>query len=271
MSDQTASAETEPKTKVAVLKPLKALPTNRMAFGKQLDVLRGWVIASGPEGKAVSNKDVGNIVRMASDTVTLGNAFFAEAGLLERRDGGYAPTAVTVAFNQAYDWAPETAAHKLAPAFEQAWFGQTLLPRLRMASMSETEALTVLGEASRAASSFKPQLQIVLDYMEVAGLIVRDNGQIRFAASRPSEMPAATPKAEAEPKLEHRPTDQGKATPVSTSFSQPTEGQVQFNVSVRVSMVEFAGWDADRITAFFNGIAEVLAAKSGIERGATEP
>ena len=45
-----------------------------------------------------------------------------------------------------------------------------------------------------------------------------------------------------------------------------TEGTIQFHVSVRVDMTEFAGWKADRITAFFGGIAQVLAAKGDLEK-----
>jgi hypothetical protein len=41
---------------------------------------------------------------------------------------------------------------------------------------------------------------------------------------------------------------------------------VQFHVSVKVDMAEFAGWSADRITAFFGGIAQVLAAKGTLEK-----
>jgi hypothetical protein len=31
-------------------------------------------------------------------------------------------------------------------------------------------------------------------------------------------------------------------------------------------MAEFAGWKPERITAFFNGIAEVLKAKANVEK-----
>ena len=59
-------------------------------------------------------------------------------------------------------------------------------------------------------------------------------------------------------------------TTVSTVFSQPADGLVQFNVSVKVDMREFAGWAPERITAFFGGIAQVLAAKGSIEKVASE-
>ena len=44
---------------------------------------------------------------------------------------------------------------------------------------------------------------------------------------------------------------------------------MQFNVSVKVNMQEFAGWQAERVTAFFNGIAQVLAAKGALEKEAS--
>jgi hypothetical protein len=56
-----------------------------------------------------------------------------------------------------------------------------------------------------------------------------------------------------------------KTTAVVTSFAAPTEGIVQFHVSVRVDMGEFKGWAPERIAAFFGGIAQVLAAKGKVE------
>jgi hypothetical protein len=38
---------------------------------------------------------------------------------------------------------------------------------------------------------------------------------------------------------------------------------------VKVNAQDFAGWSPDRITAFFGGIAQVLAAKGALEREAS--
>ncbi len=56
---------------------------------------------------------------------------------------------------------------------------------------------------------------------------------------------------------------------IATTFSMPAEGIVQFNISVKVNAQDFAGWSPDRITAFFGGIAQVLAAKGALERDAS--
>ena len=59
-----------------------------------------------------------------------------------------------------------------------------------------------------------------------------------------------------------------RSSAVATMFTQPTEGVVQFHISVKVDMAEFADWSPERITAFFAGIAQVLAAKGKLEKSA---
>lgn len=62
-----------------------------------------------------------------------------------------------------------------------------------------------------------------------------------------------------------------RTRPTRSPFSAPTEGVVQFHVSVKVDMNEFEGWQPERIAAFFGGIAQVLSAKGAIERSTTAP
>ena len=42
-------------------------------------------------------------------------------------------------------------------------------------------------------------------------------------------------------------------------------GGVQFDFSIRVGMAEIAGWSAERIAAFFAGLAQVIAARGKAE------
>ena len=71
------------------------------------------------------------------------------------------------------------------------------------------------------------------------------------------------------PQMEVKDAPLSKTATIATTFSTPVEGIVQFNVSVKVNMQEFAGWQPDRVAAFFNGIAQVLAAKGAIEKEAS--
>ena len=54
---------------------------------------------------------------------------------------------------------------------------------------------------------------------------------------------------------------------VATAFAQVPEGVLKFSVDVNVDLREFATWQPDRISAFWAGIAQVLAAKAAVEGG----
>ena len=98
-------------------------------------------------------------------------------------------------------------------------------------------------------------------YLTAVGLVILENGTLRRA--RTNGQTETTAKAE-----QVAPTQQKSAT-VATAFAAPTEGVVQFHVSVKVDMKEFAGWEPDRIASFFSGIAQVLAAKGNVEQNAS--
>src|SRR3990172_1517951 len=76
-----------------VSRPKYSLPTERIAFDRQLEILRAYVSASGAQAsRPVSNNDLGGIVKLNVSTASLPNAFFRDARLLEQVDGGHLPT-----------------------------------------------------------------------------------------------------------------------------------------------------------------------------------
>lgn len=248
-------------------KPKKVLPTSRIAVTKQLEIVRGYVHASGQQGKGVKLNELASIMNMHPNTVTLTNPFFSDIGLIQRGEGGYVPSSDAIAYAGAFDWDPEKAAFKLRPAVEAAWFSSLLMPKLRMRSMSEDEAIAELAGEAAAGKEYKAQLRMLLEWMEVSGLVFRENGRVtRRSAPAGEEIPEKPTDSEPEPSSQPA----GKSSSFFTTFSQPTEGVIRFNVSVKIDMAEFAGWKADRIAAFFSGIARVLAAKGNLEQDASE-
>jgi hypothetical protein len=159
----------------------KILPTPRIAFPKQLDLLRAHAAASGPEQKSVGNADVAPFVGLSKSTISLANPFFVDVGLLERVGGGFIPSQEVLNFAQAYKWDAEHAAHELAPLLQRSWFGEALLPRLGFDSHSEKEALRIMDREAGAGPNYESQLRTILDYLEVTGLIERDGDSIRLA------------------------------------------------------------------------------------------
>lgn len=250
----------------------KIFPTSRISFEKQITILQAYAAAAGPNGKAVPNKEVAGLVKMTRETVSLANAFFSDIGLIQRAEGGYIPAPEVVNFQLAHQWDPEKAGHKLAPIIERTWFTQRLLPKLRMGLLNKKTAIADLAEAASVPPKYEPQVTLLLDYMEFAGIVQQDtNGMYMataLAGSRgaiPVPDPSISPNIS--PKFEAHATGRS-STWISSAWipsSSPTEGVIQFQVSVKVSMAELSGWSADRITAFFGGVAQVMAAKGKIE------
>lgn len=250
------------------VRPTKVIPTERIKIEKQFDLLRAFVAASGPTGKPVNNKDAAAILNMADTTVSLANNFFVEMGLLTKTGNGFMPSAEVIGYAQAYDWNPDTAAYKLAPLLSKAWFFEAIAPKLKFstAGMDEDDVIKLLAEASAAAPAYRANLKVIVDFMETTGLVQREGGMVRLARAVPTTSPSPErPMEGTAPDTREQPTPRAS---VVTAFSQPTEGVVRFHVSVNVEMAEFANWSPDRISAFFNGVAAVLAAKADIEREA---
>lgn len=181
MSDESiesgTSSSAEP-TRVAKAKPIKVLPTERLGFEKQLSVLRGYAAASAADRKAVSNKEVGIIVQIHENTVSICNPFFQDIGLLIKEGQKNRPSDEVVDYAQAFDWDAEKAAHKFSVIFRKSWFGAALIPRLTFRPLAKDEATTFLANDAKAPKEYKPNLEIILEYLRAAGVIQSDGATI---------------------------------------------------------------------------------------------
>ncbi len=249
-------------------KPTKVVPTDRIGVGRQLDILRAYAAASGNGSRAATVGEVAEIVKMSAATIQLAHPFLASIGLITRTGtGAYSVSQEALGFLNAYEWDKETASHKLGSVMRNAWFGQALLSRITFGPIDEKNAIAVLAEACSAPPEYEKELRMVIEFMAAAGLVLRENGQVRprpTLASSPSEAPAPAPQPRVE---EPREKEQSvNASRLNTSV-QSTPGKFNLNISVEVDMAEFSTWRPERIQAFFRGVAEVLAAKADFEKG----
>ena len=88
-NDTTNAQQTSPKEKRP--EPQETLPTDRVAFEKQMQFLLAYAAASENGTKGVSNDTVAELVKMKSSTVSLANAFFVKSGFLTRSGREYIP------------------------------------------------------------------------------------------------------------------------------------------------------------------------------------
>jgi hypothetical protein len=274
MSDTSTPADQTPTLKVvqpkaAKVKPRHPLPTERIAVKKQIDLLRAYAIAYEQHHRPITYNEVISILKLNPVTASLATPFFVDAGLLEKSaQQGFIPTPVVMAYYHAYKWNPEGAPDKLAPAFSDTWFARNLMPKLRFKNtMTLDSVITTLAEESNAQPEHRGQLRALIDLMAEVGMITRDGNQIRLGNALPVAEPEATTPP---PSTDREPAPRPASTaPVATTL-QGGLGGVRFSVNVAVDMEEFRTWSPDRISAFFNGIAAVLAAKAAVERDAAK-
>jgi hypothetical protein len=279
-SDEAQSQPTEPTTatptpgKPVRIKPSRVLPTNRISFPKQLELLRGFAAESGPTKKPVTVDEAGKLAGMVGSTVTLANPFFLDVGFLTKHEQKgeawkFVPSEAVFEFKRQYEWQPEKASQKLVSIVGRSWFADALMPRLSMSPISEDDAITLLAEKATAAPEYKSNLRILIEYLAAAGVVERENGQIRLSRNADLTPPAKQPEVgRVEPA--QQPETPALNPALSTGFIQPRPGAMNFHIDVSVDLSEIAEWSADRITAFFSGVAMVLHAKGQLEQKASK-
>lgn len=178
-----------PETAGSVVRPMKAslsksLPTDRVSFEKQTQVLRAYAAASGAEKKAVTNDEVSSVLAgLAASSISLCNPFFSEVGLLVQDGRKQRPTEPVFDYFHAYEWNPEIAGTKLYRVFQESWAAKALLPKLAFRSLSKEEAISFLAEESKATKAHRKHLELILDFLNISGVLRLDGSSVLKPAS----------------------------------------------------------------------------------------
>lgn len=251
-------------------RPKRIVPTDRLEKTKQFDLIRAYAIASGPDRRPVTNEDVARVANLAAFTVSVNNAFFMDCGFIRRSEAGFVVADEVHDFNRVYSWAKETAGTKLAPLLRDTWFGQSLLPRLKFKEMSYSDAVSRLADDSGASADYKTQIGLLLEYLCFCGLITITNGVVKLAPEDYQSPIADNGNQDLSPtESDIEPLEQSPRTPApnqrSSQAPSSSANSISFSIQVDVDVGEISTWDPQRISAFFSGIAQVLAAKKGSE------
>ena len=263
MAKHTAEQASPPKPDKSEKssRPKKVLPSDRIRFEKQLDILKAYASVC-VNGAGVSVKPVAELVDMNESTIYLANSFLADAGLIVKGSGGFAPAPEVAEYKRALEFTPDIAGHRLAPVLSKAWFFACLRPKLEFKTLSDDEAVGELGVESGAGTKHRQQLRLLLEYLATAGLIQRENGQVKLGPRRVGEPQVTQPP----------PSDPSKGTPKTSGVTggmAPGDGTINYHIDIQVSIAEMHSWQPDRIAAFFAGMAQVIAAKAQCEEAST--
>lgn len=233
-------------------RPTKALPTDRVVLAKQLNILRAYATKSGEDRVPVTGKDVAGIVGMNASTISLCNPFFLENEFLDKGKGGFLPAQEVREFTAMFRFDEDKAARKLAPLIKRSWFGFVVLPLVSIHPKPVYELVGELATKAGADTSHKPKLEMLIDMLIICDLVQRDGDNIAQAASLPGEQLA--------PPLPSPPMSTG---PPILPKGPSVENGITFSFSMKVDMAEIGNWERDRISAFFDGLSKIAAAKSG--------
>lgn len=199
--DNTSESETFAKQMARTrIKLRKALPTDRVAFPKQMDILRAIVVASSHDRNPVSNDRVAKVINIHSNSISNCNPFFLESGLLTRHKMQNIPCDEVFAYAERHEWDSDKAAHKLAPVLRKAWFCTTLVPKLSFRPLPVEEAIGFLAEESGATKGHRDQLLMIIEYMKASGIVTVDGGVISLVKNSNDESPQKDSGAQAEQK-----------------------------------------------------------------------
>lgn len=179
--------------RVSRTKPTRSLPTDRVGFDKQLVILRAYAKASAAaDGQAVSNADVSKYADVHAGSISVCNQFWNDVGLLARDGNRNRPDEAVIEFDQASEWNPERAGVKLARVLEGSWFAQALTRKLALrSSIPRAEAVEFLAEEARAGKEYRLHLEMLIDYLRAAGLVIADGTNIARPPRQEEDQPPA--------------------------------------------------------------------------------
>lgn len=193
-------------------RPTLPVPTERIAFPKQLDILRAYAAVSGIARRPVSLAEVSNVVQLNVATTSLANSFFLGVGLIGKQDAGFVPSAAVAEYHQNYEWDRGTATHFLAPVMRETWAWSAIQGQLGFSPQPDRELVRLLGQASHASTHYEQNFKLILAFFEAAGMIERDGGNYRLVRGQAAVAPPAG----------------GAKTPIGNGTDErPTEEQQQ--------------------------------------------
>lgn len=176
--------QSAPKSKRERSSLCKVLPTDRIAFERQVEILRAYAACyQSNGGKPVSNVQAGDTINPKFSASTLGVAvpFFTDISLIIRKENdSFVPSPELVAYNQAFNISPAEAKRKIRSFFENTWFCRLLAPRLQLSPQSEKDCVGFLAVEAKAGEEHLARVQPLIKFLELAGIVAINGGMVSF-------------------------------------------------------------------------------------------
>lgn len=253
-------------------RPTRVLPTDRVKFDLQLEILRTFARLSAGK-RPVNSEQIASALKVSTNTAALSNAFFVECGWLSRVGRGqYVATEPAVQYNRRMEFAATTAAttaaavELLAESARTSWYWEVLEPNLTAGRMSKNEVLVILATEANASEEHRPQLENILNWMAFLNLIETD-GESMVATEAALDAGDTEPaQADAEGDTDLMPK-YGQGASDKPEDRRPGVGRVNssgdvviaFSTDLRLTGEDLASLSPDQIRALFEGLGMVTS------------
>lgn len=187
-SSSSSDSSDDPKSKRERSPLSKVLPTDRIAFDKQVAILRAFAaVYAANNAQPVTPEQAGEVTtpKFSGSTITQAIGFFCDIGILERLEkGGLKPSQELIEYNDACQWDESEARFKLRPIFEKTWFARCLIPRLQLTTPPKQTCLSLLASESKATTEHQERLENLLNFLELATIVSLAGGSIKLIQNK---------------------------------------------------------------------------------------
>lgn len=261
---ESPPSEAAPRA-VRRMRPNRPLPTDRMKMATQVQALKAIAVASASREQGVSASDIAARIGVAHVTAGLNNAFFAEAGWIERSGKGlYKPTDAALKFAQRFGFNETEAASLLALSIGQTWYFREIEPELRIGRpVPMTQAVSILANAAGAGAEYRSQLENVVEWLEYVGLVVITDGHVQLGQRDIQDLQPPTDDEQ------EKPAGSGDSDPARNAGTGATKEKrlqaqavVSLDFDLSLAADDLAKLEPEQITALFKAVGEIAAIKA---------
>lgn len=247
-----------------------ALPTNRLSFENQLEVLKQVAVMSGNARRGSTAQAMSAALGLKSETGGLNSRFFRAAGWFEAVNRGeYTASAGLLDYNRHITLDPSghfEATAGMRREVQKSWFWEAIEGMLTSGQPVQLRVLLLTLSKVANANDHGIQLETIIDWLVWVGLLTREEDTVKLAV-QPAHEPEVEPDAERqvdqtgdvdEPHREEKVEDQ-ENTPALAKRAEVAdpEAMVSFNLSVRITADDMKTM-TDEQMAFLMNFAEKL-------------
>lgn len=257
-STDSAAGGTTPPSAAGAGRPQKqraerSLPTDRLSFDKQVEVLRAIAQMSGANKRPVTAEDLSAAIGLKGGTGGLSNKFFRDSGwVVSAGRGMYAATEPLIEYHRHLNVDPDDkdgARRRLVAPVMSSWYWEVLEPMLEGAARQTM----ILHALSKEAGAYEhtPQLLLIVTWLEWLGFIRRD-GDLVLRGSAAGGGAEQVENEEPGESIATEDLDEDTSLPAASSVSDPavTEEQEATACPIQAKETRPAAVDTSALISF---------------------